>query len=248
MNDVAQFVEPIADFSKRPAPFQIEAFAWYIHEVRQVDHFSTADIRECYEAAHLSLPVNIAASIAKLEKKKPVRVLRNAAGFRLSKDTRAELGVLLPVRATAVRTTALLNDLVARVADPVKRTFLTETLNCFKHHAYRAAVIMAWNLAFSDVLERIITTHLVAFNTQVGTHNLKKPITDRVDFEKLKESEVIKIAAAAGILGKESVKKLEEKLGKRNTAAHPSAVVVSVATAEEVIADLVENIVLRPRL
>lgn len=55
-----------------------------------------------------------------------------------------------------------------------------------------------------------------------GTHNLRKPIGDRVDFEKLKESEIIKIAAAAGILGKESVKKLEETLGKRNTAAHPS--------------------------
>lgn len=248
MKDITQFLEPLPDFSQRSAPFQIEAFAWFLHEVRHADYFSTADIRSCFEAAHVSPPANIAASIAKLESKKPARILRSAVGFRLSKDARAELSRLLPVRATAVKTTALLNELVSRVTDPAQKTFLAETLSCFKHHAYRAAVIMAWNLAFSDVLDRIISKHLAAFNTQVGTHNLKKPIIDRVDFEKLKESEVIKIAAASGILGKESVKKLEEKLGKRNTAAHPSNVVVSVATAEEVIADLVENIVLRPTL
>lgn len=248
MKDAAYFVDPIADFSKKSAPFQVEAFAWYIHEAKQAEHFSTADIKRCFEAAHLTPPVNIAAVIAKLEAKKPARVLRSKAGFRLSKDARTELSTLLPVRATAVKTTMVLNDLVARVTDPAQKTFLIETLLCFKHHAYRAAVVMAWNLAFSDVLDRIMSKYLPAFNAQVGTHNLKKPIVDRVDFEKLKESEIIKIGAAAGIFGKETVKKLEEKLGKRNTAAHPSTVVVNVATAEEVIADLVENILLRPTL
>ena len=248
MKDAAHFVEPIADFSRRPAPFQVEAFAWFLHEAKQVEHFSTADIRKCFHAAHVIPPANIAAVIAKLEAKKPARVLRSTAGFRLSRDARTELSTLLPVRATAVKTTTVLNDLLARVTDPAQKMFLTETLLCFKHHAYRAAVVMAWNLAFSDVLDRIMTRHLTAFNTQVGTHNLKKPVTDRVDFEKLKESEIIKIGAAAGILGKESVKKLEEKLGKRNTAAHPSTVIVNVTTAEEVIADLVENILLRATL
>lgn len=125
----------------------------------------------------------------------------------------------LSQRVTSVVTTQLLNSLLDRVQDAAQKTFLTETLSCFKHHVYRASVIMAWNLAFSDVLDRILTNHLDEFNAQVGTHNFKKPITDRVDFEKLKESEVIKLAAAAGILDKESVKKLEEKLGKRNTRA-----------------------------
>lgn len=107
---------------------------------------------------------------------------------------------------------------------------------------------MAWNLAFSDVIDRIVAKHLPAFNTGVGTYGLKKPITRREDFEdfSIKESVIIKIGRATGVLGKETTKILEEKLDKRNTAAHPSSTVVSAATAEEVIFDLVENIILKP--
>ena len=250
MKDVEHFVEPIADFSKKSAPFQIEAFAWYLHEVKQQEHFSTGGIKRCFEEAHLPPPPNIGASIAKLEAKRPARVLRSTNGFRLSKDARTELSALLPVRATTVKTTALLNDLLTRVTDPSQKTFLVETLSCFKNHAYRAAIVMAWNLAFSDVIDRIIASHLTAFNAGVGTHGLRKPITRREDFEdfNVKESVIITIGRATGVLGKATVKILEEKLDKRNTAAHPSNIVISAATAEEVIFDLVENILLRPTL
>lgn len=248
MSDLERFVEPIAGFSSKPAPYMIEVFAWYLHEVKRKERFQSGDIGPLFDEIHVSRPANIPQAITRLCEKRPPRVIRDGQGYRLHQDTRRELAVKLPQRATSVATTQLLNALLARVIDPAQKTILQETLLCFKHGAYRAAVVMAWNLAFSDVLDRILTRHLAAFNTGVGTHNLKKPIVDRVDFEKLKESEVIKIAAAAGILGKESVKKLEEKLGKRNTAAHPSTVVVSVATAEEVIFDLVENILLRPVL
>lgn len=214
-----------------------------------MERFQTSDIGPCFDEVHIERPVNIALILSRLCQKSPPRLIKDVKGFRLHQAARKDLSARLPQRATSVATTMLLNDLLARVTDPAQRMFLTETLSCFKHHAYRAAVIMAWNLAFSDLLDRIMTKHLAAFNTAgAASHHQKKPITDRVDFEKLKESEVIKIAATAGILGKESVKKLEEKLGKRNTAAHPSSVVVSVATAEEFIFDLVENIVLRPVL
>jgi len=248
LSNLERFIEPIAGFSSKPAPFAVEVFAWYLHEVKQKERFQTADIGPCFDEVHIARPMNISMILSRLCEKKPPRVIKDARGYRLHQTARQELSTKLPQRATSVVTTVLLNDLLTRVTDPAQKTFLTETLNCFKHHAYRAAVIMVWNLAFSDVLDRILTKHLAAFNTGVGTHNLKKPVTDRVDFEKLKESEIIKIGAATGVLGKETVKKLEEKLGKRNTAAHPSTVVVSVATAEEVIFDFVENIVLRPTL
>jgi hypothetical protein len=248
LNDLERFVEPIASFSSKPAPYVVEVFAWYLHEVKQRDRFQTTEITGCFAEVHMARPANVSLILRRLCEKRPPRLIKDAKGYRLHQAARKDLSVALPQRATAVATTMLLNDLLGRVSDPAQKIFLTETLNCFKHHAYRAAVIMAWNLAFSEVLDRILTTHLAAFNSGVGTHNLKKPIGERVDFEKLKESEVIKIAAAAGILGKETVKKLEEKLGKRNTAAHPSTVIVSVATAEEVIFDLVENILLRPIL
>lgn len=248
MTDLEHFVEPIADFYKRPAPFMVEVFAWYLHEVKLKERFSTADIGACFDEAHINRPGNIAAVIAKLVAKKPARVIRDTSGFRLHADARRQLGNLLPIRATSVKTTRVLNDLLAKVADPAQRAFLNETLVCFKNQAYRASIVMAWNLAFSEVLDRFLASHLTAFNAQVGSHGFKHPITARVDFELLKESQVIAIARSAHIIGKETVKTLEEKLNKRNTAAHPSTVTVGAPTAEEVIFDLVENILLKPVL
>ncbi len=248
MSDVLEFVEQISAFSSKPAPYLIEAFAWYLHEVRKRERVSTSDLALCFDAAHIPRPSNISSSLAKLCNRKPPRFIRDSKGYRMSVHARKELGELLPVRATAVKTTRLLTELLTRISDSSQKTFLQETLVCFKNHAYRAAVVMAWNLAFSDVLDRIFSDNLQVFNSQVGSHGFKQPIKSRSDFADMKESQIIALARTAKILSKESVKILEEKLGKRNTAAHPSSVVVSVTTAEEVIFDLVENIILKPDL
>jgi hypothetical protein len=107
---------------------------------------------------------------------------------------------------------------------------------------------MAWNLAYSDMVDRIYASGLEKFNSQVGTHNFKRKIVDRSDFSDLKESDVIKISRAAKLISGETLKLLEEKLGTRNSAAHPSGKVITVVSAEEVIVDLLENIVLNPNL
>lgn len=226
----------------------IEAFAWYLHEIQKQERISTGDLGTCFDKAHIPRPANIASSLAKLCDRKPARFIRDSKGYRLSVHARKELGELLPVRATTVRTTHLLTELLTRITDSAQKAFLQETLVCFKNHAYRAAIVMAWNLAFSDVLDRIFAKHLEAFNSQVGTHGFKHAIQNRSDFSDLKESQIITLARAAKILSKESMKILEEKLNKRNTAAHPSTVVIAVTTAEEVIFDLVENIILKPTL
>jgi hypothetical protein len=145
-------------------------------------------------------------------------------------------------------TTKLLNDLLVRVTEKGKRAYLEEALICFGHKAYRGALIMAWNLAYSDMVDRIYASGLEKFNSQVGTHNFKRKIVDRSDFSDLKESDVIKISRAAKLISGETLKLLEEKLGKRNSAAHPSGKVITVVSAEEVIVDLLENIVLNPNL
>ena len=145
-------------------------------------------------------------------------------------------------------TTKLLSDLLVRVTEKNNRAYLEEALICFGHKAYRGALIMAWNLAYSDVLDRIYATGLDKFNSQVGTHNFKRPIVNRLDFADLKESDVIKIARAAKLISGETLKLLDEKLGKRNSAAHPSAKVITVVSAEDFISDLVENVVLNQNI
>lgn len=248
MTELLNFLSPIRDFAAKPAPFQIETFAWYLHEVCGKERIQTADLARCFDNAHLPRPANVGASVAKLCSKKPARMLKDGLGYRLAAPARNEIADILPARSSAVKATHLLSSLLNKLTDVRQRSFLNETLLCFQAGAYRACIVMAWNLAYSSLLERIISSGLAAFNSQINTHGFKVPIVKYEDFAELKEGQVLSISRAAKIIGKESAKTLEEKLGKRNTAAHPSNSTVSSVTAEEVIFDLVENIVLKPVL
>ena len=126
--------------------------------------------------------------------------------------------------------------------------FLEETLICFKNAAFRAAVVMAWNLAYDHLCVWIHTKHLAAFNTRLPIRFPKadlQPIVNRDDFTEMKESQVIEACRSAGIITGSVFKVLDEKLKKRNLAAHPSGIAISQLTAEEMIHDLVENVILK---
>jgi hypothetical protein len=63
--------------------------------------------------------------------------------------------------------------------------------------------------------------------------------------EELKESKVIEICNSAGIITNDVRKVLMEKLGRRNSSAHPSSVSIGQLQAEAFIDDLVKNVVLK---
>jgi hypothetical protein len=249
VSDLAEFTRPIAGFSAKPESYKIKVFGWFLHSHGRKEHFSAAALNECFDKVHMSRPTNIHSLLSRMCGSRPATLLRDSRGYRLSATGRAEIENLLPVRSTSVVTTALLTDLADRIVDTNQRKFLDECLICFKNQAYRSAIVMAWNLAFSDVLDRILAGDLAKFNAQlVKVVHKSAPIGRRSDFEDYKESKVIEVARGAGILSASSAKVLSEKLNKRNAAAHPSSIVVASVTAEEVIHDLVENIILNPTL
>ena len=249
MSTLDAFTGGLPGFASRSNTAKIEAFGWYLHEVKNLERFSASDLTQCYDALHISRPSNIHAVLRAMCERKPARMLRDSKGYRLSASTRSDLATIFPVRVTSVVATNLLAKLLERVVDPAQRAFLNETLVCFNHQAYRAAIVMAWNLAFTHVIDRIFSGHLATFNTQLVKVLPKAPtITKRSDFDDLKDSKIIEIARGAGALSGTSAKILTEKLNKRNTSAHPSAVVIAAVSAEEVIFDLVENILLKQEL
>jgi hypothetical protein len=56
---------------------------------------------------------------------------------------------------------------------------------------------------------------------------------------------VIQVSRSARIVGKSLGKLLQERLDRRNAAAHPSGIVFSQLQAEEYIHGLVENVILK---
>ena len=134
-----------------------------------------------------------------------------------------------------------------------ERDFLDEALICFEHQAFRAAIVMTWNLAYSHLLEFILKHHVATFNAKYQAMFPGKwakakaaPVSKYEDFSvDLKESEVLDVAKSANAITNDVYKVLEPKLGRRNSAAHPSSVKIGQLQAEEFIDDLVNNVVLK---
>lgn len=245
MSDISDFARRIPGFDGKAYTDKIEIFAWYLHQADQREKFQAVDILKCFDAAHCAKPVDIHSLLRKLCEKKPPRLLKDAQGYRLSHPAREHLDRSVGTRGAAVALSSLLSSLVPKVKNPAQLTFLNETLICFSNKAYRAAIVMAWNLAFSHVCDSIFEKHLSTFNEQRNKVFPKLPeLKKRTDFEDYKESQVIEICRGARILDSTVCKTLTEKLGRRNTAAHPSSAMLTAVSAEELIVDLVLNVLL----
>jgi hypothetical protein len=217
-----------------------------------MEYFMPSDIARCYAEVHLNGPSNVGQQLAQLVSKKPPQVLKNKSGYRLEKRVREGFDGQYGQRAITVEVTKLLADLPEKLPDLAERTFLSEALKCFSVSAFRASIVMTWNLAYHHLCSYIVAHKLAEFNARwlvvFPPHhkNGNKTITKVDDFgDQLKESEVIKIAKSAGIISADVGKILEEKLNRRNSAAHPSGVAIGQLQAEEFIDDLVKNVVLK---
>lgn len=231
---------------------KIRFFGWFLHSYGSRNDFSPADVIACYEQVHLDKPGNVHQLLAQLASKRPRDLLRSANGYRLEKRIRDSLDARFGRRPSAIRVDKLLSELPARIPHLSEREFLDESLRCFQAGAFRAAVVMCWNLAFDHLCTFILQHHLARFNQYWPLCFKKHPAQARVpavskrdDFSEFRESEVIEICRAAAIISADVTKVLREKLDKRNSAAHPSGVVISQLQAESFIDDLVRNAILK---
>jgi hypothetical protein len=251
-SELEQLVESIENFDSWGHGEKLKFFGWYIHSQKGQDRFDPAALRGCYEEVGIEKPSNVNPYIATLEKKKPKEVLRDGRGLYLPKHVRDDFEERYGQRESTVQVTKLLADLPQQVPDLAQRTFLDEALTCFQHGAFRAAMVMAWNLAYHHLCDFVLKKKLAEFNQRwplnyAGHHkNAPKQIAKMEDFaDELKESEVIAICASARIVTGDMQKVLNVGLQRRNTAAHPSSATITPLQAEAHIEDLVLNFVLK---
>ncbi len=109
---------------------------------------------------------------------------------------------------------------------------------------------MTWNLTYDHICYWVLadSNKVSAFNAQMAKSYAKKvypPIVNRDSFEEPKEFEVLQVLASASLINGGMHMILKEKLDRRNKAAHPTGTAILQPTAEDVIADLIENVVLK---
>jgi hypothetical protein len=245
--ELANLIDQVNSFDRATPREKIQLFAWFLHVHKGKEIFDNADIRECFSELHIADP-NVAKYLPRMVEYKDLMKVRD--GFKLGRTARAELDAKYGTQHSVVQVGRLLSDLPGKIPDLAEKYFLAEAIKCYRIEAYRACVVMTWNLAYSHLLHWILSDprRLGDFNAATARRYPKKlPIITAAysDFlEGLKESEVIEICNTANLLNSNIVRILKEKLGKRNTAAHPASVVIVQSQADDVVTDLVNNVVL----
>lgn len=141
-----------------------------------------------------------------------------------------------------------LTALVGRISGDAEQRFLAEAIACVEVKATRAAMIMVW-LMTVDHLQRYVLSHkLPEFNAAWANRadNRGRVVASQDDFLEIRdESTFIEILRSATIVTKDIRRILDEKLGFRNTCAHPNDIVVPESKVLSAIEDLVYNVVLK---
>jgi hypothetical protein len=250
---LSEFVDQVPGFDKLPPREKIKLIGWYLHTHEGKEHFHSDHIRACYRTLHLVATENIGQSLLRMASYNTPDLVREKQGFKLTRPVRSQLDAKHGDQPSMQAISKLLTELPTKVPNVEEKVFLEEAINCYRVKAYRACIVMVWNLAFDHLLHWILKdpARLAAFNDAVTKrfqNNPKKAgivITRYDDFaDELKEFEVIEFCKNANLINDNLTRNLKEKLGKRNIAAHPSTMVIGQPQADDVISDLVHNVVL----
>jgi hypothetical protein len=244
--ELPDLVAQVPGFDTSPPKDQIKLFAWWLHTHRAIELFGPADIRGCYDKLHMSQQA-IATYLSRLVDSKDL--LKEKSQYKLGRGVRAELDETYGVHHSVVAVSKLLSELPDKVPLLAEKTFLIEAMKCYRVEAFRATIVMAWNLAYDHLTHWVLndTQRLADFNSAITRRYPKRTgitIAKRDDFEEFTEAEAVEVCYTAGLINKNTADLLREKLKRRNAAAHPSQVVIVQHQADDVITDLVNNVVL----
>jgi hypothetical protein len=247
LNGLHEFTESVTGFHSKTAVEQLLLFGWFLEAIESKPCFTTLDIRTAFQKAGID-PPNVSQYLDRLKNKKPPQVVKSGGGFRLAGTVKRSMDTKIGGSPSVIAVSKLLSDLPSMVPNVAERDFLNEALSCYKVKAYRAAIVMTWNLAYDHLMGWLLAdqSRLDKLNDAIKKRfpKLTVVVAIRDDFDELKESQVIDACRTARLLNKNVVEILESKLKRRNTVAHPSTVVVTQAQADDTITDLVNNVVL----
>ena len=175
------------------------------------------------------------------------RYIKSKTGYRLERSILDDIKQEVKNEPKKVQVSQQLTDLVLKIKDSQEKAFLVEALNCYRVEAYRATIILVWILAIDHLQKYIFGQKLNDFNAALAKNPDKKvqKIVNYDDFSDLSEGRFVELTRSANIISNDVRKILDEKLGIRNSAAHPSGIVFTGHKTTEFGLDIINNILLK---
>jgi hypothetical protein len=245
--ELKDFIARIPGFHSMSASDRITIICWYLHRHRDKEVVDNDTLRKSFREIH-DEPPDVTIYLPRMAAKKPAIVLKSRGGYRLEGAALRRLDAKYRDHPTVAAVTQVLSSLPEKLPSVTERVFLQEALNCYRVSAFRAAIVMSWNLTFDHLCRWILAEshRLDAFNAVSATKYPRKAVkvAEFDDFNELKESETIEICRTADLVSKGMADILREKLKRRNFAAHPSSQIMTQHQADDMITDLINNVVL----
>ena len=247
MDDVEEFMRRVPDVGERSAAEFIELFVYFLTVEQGKPIASVSQVKASFEATGIPAYSNISQYFLRHSSGKSARFVKRSKGYCLARSRRIELDGILGTDKAFQETATSLRGLLELLPTENERDFLKETIDCYEVGAFRAAIVMGWLLAISHLFEYILAKRLPDFNAQLAKVKDKSvkvySVSKKDDFSEIPESKFIEICRSAKIISVDVRKILDEKLGIRNSYAHPSDIKVSQNKATEFLNDLVHNVV-----
>lgn len=227
----------------------IDLFAYYLTVESGNNAASTQSIEQCFRECDLTPPRITAVHLSRGLKSDPQKFIKVDGGYKLQHHFRETLSRRLGAERIVVQTSVELRKLETKLAIGAKKAFLKETIDCFEAGANRATIVMCWILIMDHLFELILTKHLLSFNAELSKVTDKRvkvsTIVSRDDFGEIPEGKFIELLRASGVISNDVRKILDQKLGTRNSCAHPSGVAIKGSKVIDFVEDLVENVILK---
>lgn len=178
---------------------------------------------------------------------RPAWFIRTKEGYYLTRTRKQEIDRVLGQSNIIHRTKSTLRLLLNDLTADAERDFLDEAISCYETKAFRAAAIMAWLMTINHLQQFVLKYYLVAFNSALEKRNDKNlkglVVKHSDDFNDIKEGQFLELCRSANIISNDVRKILDQHLGTRNSAAHPSGVKILPDKVSLLIQDLVENVI-----
>lgn len=241
------FITIIDDFSSIPKNKQVDYFAYYFNHYRDQHEIQPKEIDSCFLKLFLKPYSRTVQYLSEESRKSNGKYIKVNSGYHLERSYFDEIKSVIENEPQKITISEQLSKLRSKIVDTQEKTFFDEAINCYRVQSNRATIVMVWVLIFDHLLRFIFSNKLNEFNVALSKNPDKKvnKIINLEDFSDLQESKIIELSRSAKIITNDVRKILEEKLGIRNSAAHPSGVSFSSHKTTEFILDLIVNVLLK---
>lgn len=249
-DDFQAFLRYIPDLNEQRASALVDFFAYYVTVNREDALVVSSTINSCFDDANIERYGNVPDHLLKQSRKTKTRranYVKRKGGYRLARHREDEIRASLVNGGVVAHASSLLRSRLPMVADAQEQAFLNEALRCYEANAPRATIVMVWILTLHHLYQHILKHKLADFNKALAANKDKSVKVTKVskidDFSDVPEGVFIRLARTARIISNDVRKILDQKLGTRNTSAHPSGVTISEVKVADFVTDLVANVI-----